>query len=62
MDERSRTFEAHFVKPPEKLYPNLAEAISSFGKKITIRFKNYLIDNEYVLVNKRSGEGENWLG
>jgi hypothetical protein len=21
-----------------------------------------LIDNEYVLVNKRSGEGENWLG
>jgi hypothetical protein len=44
MDERSRTFmiEAHFVKPPEKLYPNLTvKRISSFGQKIMrLRFQN----------------------
>lgn len=58
MDERSRTFkiEAHFVKHPEKLYPNLtAEAnivIRTKENAITIP-KTYLIDNEYVLVNKK---------
>jgi HlyD family secretion protein len=58
MDERSRTFqiEAHFVKPPEKLYPNLtAEAnivIRTKDNAITVP-KNYLVDNEYVLVNKK---------
>lgn len=58
MDERSRTFkiEAHFVKPPAKLYPNLtAEAnivIRTKENAITIP-KTYLIDNEYVLVNKK---------
>ncbi|EIA08007.1 efflux RND transporter periplasmic adaptor subunit [Flavobacterium frigoris] len=57
MDERSRTFkiEAHFVKLPKKLYPNLtAEAnivIRTKENAITIP-KTYLIDNEYVLVNK----------
>jgi multidrug efflux pump subunit AcrA (membrane-fusion protein) len=58
MDERSRTFtiEAHFVRPPGKLYPNLtAEAnivIRTKGNAITIP-KTYLIDNEYVLVSKK---------
>lgn len=57
MDERSRTFkiEAHFVKPPQKLYPNLtAEAnIVIKTKKNTITIpRSYLIDNHYVLVNE----------
>lgn len=58
MDERSRTFkiEAHFVKLPKKLYPNLtAEAniiIRTKKNAITIP-KTYLIDNEYVLVSKK---------
>ena len=57
MDERSRTFkiEAHFIKPPDKLYPNLtAEAnIIIQTKKNTITIpKSYLIQNKYVLVNK----------
>ncbi|WP_413997975.1 efflux RND transporter periplasmic adaptor subunit [Flavobacterium sp. W1B] len=57
MDERSRTFkiEAHFVNTPKKLYPNLtAEAniiVQTKENAITIP-KNYLIDNEYVLVDK----------
>ena len=57
MDVRSRTFkiEANFLNPPQKLYPNLtAEAniiIQTRNKVITIP-RNYLIDNEYVLVNK----------
>jgi hypothetical protein len=54
--------EAHFVKPPEKLYLILQKQYRHSDKAITITFKNYLIDNEYVLVNKRNGEGENWLG
>lgn len=57
MNERSRTFkiEAHFIKPPEKLYPNLtAEAnIIIQIKKNTITIpKTYLIEGKYVLVNK----------
>jgi HlyD family secretion protein len=57
MDERSRTFkiEAHFIKSPDKLYPNLtAEAnIIIQIKKNTITIpKSYLIQNKYVLVNK----------
>jgi multidrug efflux pump subunit AcrA (membrane-fusion protein) len=57
MNERSRTFkiEAHFIKPPEKLYPNLtAEAniiIQIKQNTITIP-KTYLIEGKYVLVNK----------
>jgi multidrug efflux pump subunit AcrA (membrane-fusion protein) len=56
MDERSRTFkiEAHFIKPPLKLYPNLtAEAnIIIQVKKNTITIpKSYLIQNKYILVN-----------
>jgi multidrug efflux pump subunit AcrA (membrane-fusion protein) len=56
MDARSRTFkiEAHFLKVPEKLYPNLtAEAniiIKTKENTITIP-KSYLVDNEYVIVN-----------
>jgi multidrug efflux pump subunit AcrA (membrane-fusion protein) len=56
MDERSRTFkiEAHFTKPPAKLYPNLtAEAniiIQTKKEALTIP-KSYLVDDEYVLVN-----------
>lgn len=57
MDERSRTFkiEAHFMKPPLKLYPNLtAEAnIIIQTKKNTITIpKLFLIEGKYVLVNK----------
>lgn len=57
MDIRSRTFkiEAHFVKSPPKLYPNLtAEAniiINSKKDALTIP-RNYLIDDNYVLVNE----------
>ena len=57
MNERSRTFkiEASFIKPPQKLYPNLtAEAniiIQIKQNTITIP-KSYLIEGKYVLVNK----------
>jgi HlyD family secretion protein len=57
MDERSRTFkiEANFIKTPEKLYPNLsAEAnivIQTKKNAITIP-KNYLMKDDFVLVNK----------
>ncbi|TBX70087.1 HlyD family efflux transporter periplasmic adaptor subunit [Flavobacterium silvisoli] len=56
MDVRSRTFkiEAHFINLPEKLYPNLtAEAniiVRTKKEALTIP-RNYLIDNQYVLVN-----------
>lgn len=56
MEERSRTFkiEAHFIKPPQKLYPNLtAEAniiIQIKDNAITIP-KTYLVEGKYVLVN-----------
>ena len=57
MDERSRTFkiEAHFVKPPQKLYPNLtaeANIVIKTKKKVITIPKNYLIQGQYVLVNK----------
>jgi HlyD family secretion protein len=56
MDERSRTFkiEAHFIKPPDKLYPNLTAETNVIIqiKKNTITIpKSYLIQNKYVLVN-----------
>jgi multidrug efflux pump subunit AcrA (membrane-fusion protein) len=57
MDERSRTFliEAHFVKPPSKLYPNLtAEAniiIQTKKNSLTIP-KNYLLSGDSVLIAK----------
>ncbi len=56
MDVRSRTFkiEAHFTNPPKKLYPNLtAEAniiVRTKKEALTIP-RNYLIENQYVLVN-----------
>lgn len=55
MDLRSRTFkiEAHFVKNPPKLYPNLtAEAnIVIHEKKNTLTIpKSYLINDTYVLL------------
>ena len=57
MQERSRTFkiEAHFVKPPQKLYPNLtaeANIVIKTKKKVITIPKNYLIQGQYVLVNK----------
>lgn len=57
MEERSRTFkiEAHFIKPPEKLYPNLtaeANIIIQIKKNAITIPKSYLIQNKYVLVNK----------
>lgn len=57
MDERSRTFkiEAHFVKPPQKLYPNLtaeANIIIKTKKNVITIPKSYLIQGEYVLVNQ----------
>ncbi len=57
MDERSRTFkiEAHFSNPPQKLYPNLtaeANIIIQTKKNVLTIPKSYLIDGEYVLVNK----------
>jgi HlyD family secretion protein len=57
MDERSRTFkiEAHFINVPKKLYPNLSvEAnivIKTKKNAITIP-KNYLLKDDFVLVNK----------
>jgi HlyD family secretion protein len=58
MVEQSRTFkiEAHFVKPPPKLYPNLtaeANIVIKTKKNVITIPKNYLIENEYVLVNKK---------
>ena len=57
MNERSRTFkiEAHFIKPPEKLYPNLtaeANIIIQVKKNAITIPKTYLIQGKYVLVNK----------
>lgn len=56
MDVRSRTFriEAHFVKPPPKLYPNLtaeANIVIQTKKNVITIPKNYLLDGAYVLVN-----------
>jgi len=57
MDERSRTFkiEAHFDNPPQKLFPNLtaeANIIIQTKKNVLTIPKSYLINDEYVLVNK----------
>ena len=56
MNERSRTFkiEAHFIKPPDKLYPNLtaeANIIIQIKKNAITIPKSYLIKGKYVLVN-----------
>lgn len=56
MDTRSRTFkiEAHFVNPPNKLYPNLtaeANIIIDTRKNVLTIPRNYLVEDEYVLVN-----------
>ena len=57
MDERSRTFkiEAHFDNVPKKLYPNLtavANIIIKTKKNVLTVPKSYLINGNYVLVNK----------
>jgi RND family efflux transporter MFP subunit len=57
MDERSRTFkiEAHFVKPPQKLYPNLtaeANIIIQTKKKVLTIPKSYLLPGDSVYVEK----------
>jgi multidrug efflux pump subunit AcrA (membrane-fusion protein) len=57
MDERSRTFkiEAHFDHPPAKLYPNLtaeANIIIQTKKNVLTIPKSYLINDQFVLVNK----------
>ncbi len=57
MDERSRTFkiEAHFNNFPEKLYPNLtaeANIIIRIKKNVLTIPKSYLVNGNYVLVNK----------
>lgn len=57
MNERSRTFkiEAHFIKPPQKLYPNLtaeANIIIQIKKNTVTIPKSYLIEGNYVLVNE----------
>jgi HlyD family secretion protein len=57
MDERSRTFkiEAHFDNPPAKLYPNLtaeANIIIQTKKNVLTIPKSYLINDQFVLVNK----------
>lgn len=57
MDERSRTFkiEANFDNLPAKLYPNLtaeANIIIQTKKNVLTIPKNYIIDEEYVLVNE----------
>lgn len=57
MDVRSRTFkiEAHFVKTPAKLYPNLtaeANIIINVRKNVLTIPRNYLVDDEYVMVNE----------
>jgi HlyD family secretion protein len=57
MNEHSRTFkiEAHFVNPPQKLYPNLsaeANIIIRTQKKAIIIPRSYLQKGDSVLVNK----------
>lgn len=57
MEERSRTFkiEAHFIKPPKKLYPNLtveANIIIQVKQNAITIPKSYLINGKYVLVNE----------
>ena len=57
MDVRSRTFkiEAHFIKPPQQLYPNLtaeANIIIQTKKNVLSIPKSYLVDQQYVLVNE----------
>lgn len=57
MDERSRTFkiEAHFVDPPQQLYPNLtaeANIVIQTKKDVLTIPKSYLVNGAYVLVNK----------
>lgn len=56
MDQASRTFkvEAIFLKPPAHLYPNLsaeANIIIRKKSKALVIPRNYLIDNQYVLLH-----------
>lgn len=55
MNERSRTFkiEAHFVKNPPKLYPNLtveANIIIQTKKNVLTIPKSFLLDSQYVIL------------
>jgi hypothetical protein len=59
MNDHVLTIEAHFVRPPGKLYPNLtAEANIVIRKENAITIpKTHLIDNEYVLLVVRKNGG-----
>ncbi len=58
MNEQSRTFkiEAHFINPPQKLFPNLsaeANIVIQTKKNAIIIPKNYLLKGDYVQVGKK---------
>lgn len=57
MDMRSRTFkiEAHFVHPPQKLYPNLtaeANIVIQIRKDVLTIPRSYVVEETFVLVNQ----------
>ena len=57
MNEHTRTFkiEAHFIKPPQKIYPNLsaeANIIIQTKKKAIIIPKSYLLNGDSIQVSK----------
>src|SRR5690554_1471338 len=57
MNERSRTFkiEAHFVAPPQKLYPNLtveANIIIQTKEDVIVVPKDYIINGDSVFIKK----------
>ena len=57
MNEKSRSFtaEAHFIKQPPNLYPNLSSEaniiIETKEKAITIP-RNYLVENSFIITGK----------
>lgn len=58
MNEKSKSFkvEAVFIKKPEHLYPNLtteANIIIEVKEKVLTIPRNYLIDNEFVLLDNK---------
>ena len=58
MNEKSKSFkvEAVFIKKPDHLYPNLtteANIIIEVKEKVLTIPRNYLIDNEFVLLDNK---------
>ena len=58
MNEKSKSFkvEAVFTKKPEHLYPNLtteANIVIEVKEKVLTIPRNYLIDNEFVLLDNK---------